>query len=204
MVYEPQNPLFQEISLNPFTYAMSIQLVEEQIPFINPLRDALSNFNGKRYNVDDAINSASQILTNKFSKGNENAYVTGLQGRYVLIEPSVIGTGDNAQRFASNTEIILENSVGCRSRKRDPCKCTVRQPSVYQVGIFTRFREISCKSSKNNARHCKKNQFRGRLPTRPKLGESHYNLPRRGGKSDRIAQSLFQASHERESARTLF
>ena len=85
---------------------MSLNFVEEQIVFTHPLKDAFAAFNGKKHNANKAIDSGDSILTNKFPKALQNAYVTGLQGYYILPEKITVGQGDNAQTFPSNTRLF--------------------------------------------------------------------------------------------------
>ena len=65
---------------------------EERIISENPLRIALRNLSNRDKRVVlSAIDSAEEILTNRFPQGNQNAYVTGLEGHY----PPYVEIGKN-------------------------------------------------------------------------------------------------------------
>ncbi|MCJ1470888.1 DENN domain-containing protein 5A [Pseudocyphellaria aurata] len=82
---------------------------EEAITSTNPLKDALSNFGIDKQGSNlaiAAIDSAEGILTNKFPDDKPNAYVTGLEGHYMLTKKTVIGTGINQQTFQSRNPLF--------------------------------------------------------------------------------------------------
>jgi hypothetical protein len=75
---------------------------EETRTVTHPLEEALNLFgldnDGTKVALA-ALDSATNLLTNKFPQGQENAYVTGLMGYIVLPKSLTIGTGDNRQTF---------------------------------------------------------------------------------------------------------
>lgn len=74
-----------------------------------------------------AIENSETLLLNKLPKKNPNAYVTGLSGRFRVPvgrgklkgKGLRIGTGDNAQTFAENTDVFWRVRWDFEPEKKD-------------------------------------------------------------------------------------
>lgn len=82
---------------------------EEISTTTNALKEAFNLFgfdkSGKS-RATNALDGAEEIICNRFPKGLQNAYITGLTGHYKLPEKLTVGTGKNQQNFRSGENLF--------------------------------------------------------------------------------------------------